>query len=102
MITRGSATGGSSAELELLVRPTAVGFFPGFPGSTPYHSHPHQEEALKVLQGIMNYTVNGKMGTAVSGEELTLPAGAHKCAKECVTWMLMDILPRACSQTSRL
>lgn len=74
MITRGTHTGGSACEVELLVRPHAPGFYTGFAGSTPYHSH-SQEETIAVQEGLLAYTLAGQQGTAAAGDVLTVPAG---------------------------
>eukprot|EP00879_Flechtneria_rotunda_P008950 GHRR01009371.1.p1 GENE.GHRR01009371.1~~GHRR01009371.1.p1 ORF type:complete len:212 (+),score=66.55 GHRR01009371.1:644-1279(+) len=76
VLVRGSDTGGSQAQMELLVRPTAVGLYPEYPGSTPYHSHPEQEEAFYVVQGIMGYNLQGAKAEAKAGEVVLVPQGA--------------------------
>jgi mannose-6-phosphate isomerase-like protein (cupin superfamily) len=75
VITRGSDTAGSKAEIEVYARHTGSGFFPDLPASTPYHSHIDQEEALAVLEGEMGYNLNGTRGVAQTGEVLVVPQG---------------------------
>ncbi|WIA13842.1 hypothetical protein OEZ85_002416 [Tetradesmus obliquus] len=76
VLSRSSSAGGARAELELLVRPSAAGFYPKLPGSMPYHSHAQQEESLQVLSGTMGYSLDGRVANASAGEVVLLPAGS--------------------------
>uniref|UniRef100_A0A383W533 Cupin type-2 domain-containing protein n=1 Tax=Tetradesmus obliquus TaxID=3088 RepID=A0A383W533_TETOB len=76
VLSRASSAGGARAELELLVRPSAAGFYPKLPGSMPYHSHAQQEESLAVLSGTMGYSLDGRAANATAGEVVLLPAGS--------------------------
>lgn len=75
VVSRGSASGGASAELGLLIRADAPGLYAGFAGSSAFHSHPEQEEALAVVAGSLGYNLGGRIGTAAAGETLVVPQG---------------------------
>ncbi|CAN7177237.1 cupin domain-containing protein [Pseudoduganella sp. LjRoot289] len=55
-----------------------VDFGPGV--SAPAHSHPGEEVAF-VLEGTLEYQLNGKTVTLKAGETLFIPAGAVHSAK---------------------
>ena len=49
---------------------------PQFPGSPPPHRHTHSDETFTVLKGTMGYSVDGQLGIAAEGENVTIPKGA--------------------------
>ncbi|KAF8066162.1 hypothetical protein HT031_002484 [Scenedesmus sp. PABB004] len=75
VLSRGPSSGGARSEVELLIRPTAKGFYPGFAGSWLLHSH-DQEEALAVAEGVLGVSIAGALRNVTAGEVVVVPQGA--------------------------
>jgi hypothetical protein len=58
------------------VRRGTPGAQPAYPGSPPEHIHGGQTETFRVLKGTMGYRLDGVLGRASVGEEVTVPPGA--------------------------
>jgi uncharacterized cupin superfamily protein len=87
VLQRAADTDNTSITAELLVRPTAHGWYEGYAGSSPVHVHTGSAETLAVVSGVAGYrytVAGGKpiVGQLEAGEHVVIPAGEWVACEE--------------------
>jgi quercetin dioxygenase-like cupin family protein len=73
LLTIRAAAGDTNGAIAVVEERAARGY------ATPPHVHGREDETLYVIEGTVEYTVDGAVGTAVAGEAVHLPKGlAHR------------------------